>query len=120
MDTIRIHNAQFYGYHGVNPDERVQGQTFAVDIAAHLDLSKPGRSDRIDDTVNYTHLWRIAKEVIEGPPRNLLEAVAEAIAERILGIHQNVQAVDVRITKPRPPIPGAHVDGASVEIHRTR
>lgn len=120
MDRIILRNVQFYAYHGANPEERAQGQPFAVDITAHLDLSVAGASDRIADTVNYSHLFRIAKEIVEGPPRNLLESLAEAVAAGILATHAQIQSVDVRMVKVRPPIREAKVGDAAVEIHRER
>jgi 7,8-dihydroneopterin aldolase/epimerase/oxygenase len=118
-DRIVLQGMQFYGYHGVNPEERALGQPYVVDLTVELDLRTPGGTDRLEDTVNYSRLYRVAREVVEGTPRNLLEAVAEGIAGRLLGEFP-VQAVQVRVKKPRPPIKGAVVEHAAVEIYRTR
>ena len=118
-DRIILEGMQFYSYHGGSPEERSLGQPFQVDMEVELDLSVAGRSDNRDDTVSYTHLYRVVKEVMEGGPRNLLEAVAEEIAHRALDSFP-IQAVRVRVKKTRPPIKGAVLSGAAVEVYRSR
>ncbi len=119
-DRIILTGMQFYGFHGVNPEERRLGQPFIVDLEAELDLRRAGRSDRLPDTVSYTQLYRVVKNVVEGEPRNLLEAAAGAIAAGVLEQHPSVAAVRVRVQKPRPPIRGSVIESAAVEIYRKR
>ena len=118
-DRIVLEGMQFYGYHGVNAEEKSLGQPYVVDLAVEMDLSIPGKSDRLEDTVSYTHLYRSVRKVIEGESRNLLEAAAENVAIRILDEFP-VKAVQVRVKKPRPPIKGSFVENAVVEIYRVR
>ena len=118
-DRIILEAIQLYGYHGGSAEERSLGQPFQVDMEAELDLSVAGKSDNRDDTVSYTHLYRIVKEVMEAEPRNLLESLAEEIARRALDSFP-LQAVRVRVKKTRPPIKGAVLSGAAVEVYRTR
>ena len=119
-DRIILTGMQFYGFHGVNPEERRLGQPFVVDLTAELDLRAAGASDDLADTVSYAHLYRAVKAVMEGEPVQLLETAADAIADAILQQHPPVAAVQVRVSKPRPPIRGAVIDAAAVEIYRTR
>ena len=118
-DRIVLKGMQFYGFHGVNPEERVMGQPYLVDLVAELDLSQAGRTDRLADTVSYTHLYRQVKEVLEGQPLDLLESLAQAVADRVLEEGQ-VAAVEVIVKKPHPPIKGSVIDYAAVEIRRAR
>lgn len=118
-DRIVLEGMQFYGFHGVNAEEKSLGQPYVVDLAVEMDLSIPGKSDRLEDTVSYTHLYRSVRKVIEGESRNLLEAAAENVAIRILDEFP-VKAVQVRVKKPRPPIKGSFVENAVVEIYRMR
>ena len=118
-DRIILEGMQFYGFHGVNPEERTLGQSYVVDLAVELDLRQPGASDRLEETVSYTRLYRAVQEVVEGKSKNLLEATAQAIASRVLAEFP-VAAVLVRVKKPRPPIRGSVIDHAAVEIYRTR
>ena len=118
-DRIILEGMQFYGFHGVNAEERSLGQSYVVDLAVEMDLGIPGKSDRLEDTVSYTHLYRSVRKVLEGESKNLLEATAEAVASRILDEFP-VNAVQVRVKKPRPPIKGSFVENAVVEIYRVR
>ena len=118
-DRIIMEGMQFYGFHGVNVEERSLGQSYVVDLAVEIDLGVPGRSDRLEDTVSYTHLYRSVQKVLEGESKNLLEATAEAVAGRILEEFP-VDAVQVRVKKPRPPIKGSFVENAAVGIYRVR
>lgn len=88
-----------------------------MDVEVDFDLSEPGRTDRLEDTVDYTRVRAIAKDVIEGESHNLLESLAERIAERVLQLPK-VGAVAVRIAKrPASMLP---LDAAAVRINRTR
>jgi dihydroneopterin aldolase len=108
----------FYGLHGVDPAEKSLGQRFTVDIALQRDLRRPGRSDDLHDTVNYAQVYRIARQVLEGPSKNLIEALAEEIARRIAESCPGVATIRVRVRKPEVPIKGSVLDAAAVEIER--
>lgn len=118
-DQIIVEGMVFYGYHGVHPEERKLGQRFVVDLEITCNLQPAGRSDALDDTVSYSDLYRITREVVEGEPRALIEAVAESIASEILAAFPMVTAVTVAVWKPEAPIKGA-LRRAGVRIHRTR
>lgn len=110
----------FYGYHGSNPHERELGQRFVVDLEVQADLRHPGTTDRLEDTVNYSHVYKKVKAVLEGPPCNLMEAVGERVCQEILASFSLVQRVSVTIRKPGAPIRGAALSAAVVEIVRER
>ena len=118
-DRIILKGMRFYGYHGVNPEEKALGQSYVVDLAADVDLTRPGASDRLEDTVSYTRMYRIAKSVIEGDSHNLLEALAQDIADRLLA-ELPLAGVQVRVKKPAPPVKGSAIRYAAVEIYRRR
>ncbi|MFC1935955.1 dihydroneopterin aldolase [Chloroflexota bacterium] len=119
QDRIHLENMIFYAYHGANPEERELGQRFVVDLQVQLDLAAAGRSDALADTISYTELYCAVKAVVEGERYKLLEAVAEAITQRVLASFP-ISAVQVRVIKPSPPIKNAMLEGVSVEIYRER
>ena len=119
MDKIRLNKMEFYGYHGVFPEETRLGQRFTVDLSVSLDLSKAGKSDSLEHSINYAELYQICKDVVEGKPFKLVEAVAERIAGLVLGQYPAVGQCDVTVIKPDPPIPG-HYQSVAVEISRSR
>ncbi len=117
MDRILLEGMSFQGRHGVRPEERERPQEFKVDIEVDTDLSEPGKSDRIDDTIDYRQIRAIAKEVIEGESQKLLETLAARIAEKVL-LLRRVAGVSVRIAKrPESMQP---IAAAAVRINRTR
>jgi dihydroneopterin aldolase len=119
MDKIQLEGMVFYGFHGVNPAEQELGQRFVVDLEVERDLRTAGLSDDLEDTVSYSRMYRLVKEVMEGPSRKLLENLAEAIAQRILDSF-DVESVRVGVKKPDVPIKGSVLSHAGVEISRKR
>ncbi|PLR78913.1 dihydroneopterin aldolase [Bacillus sp. V3-13] len=119
MDKIFVNKMEFYGYHGVFPEETKLGQRFIVDLTVELNLEKAGKTDSLDDSINYAELYQACRAVVEGQPFKLVEAVAETIAARILGQFDAVENCTVKVIKPDPPIPG-HYESVAVEITRGR
>ena len=119
MDKISLQQMEFFGYHGVIPEENRLGQRFVVDLDCHMDLVRAGSSDRVEDTVNYSELYKSVKEIVEGKPVQLIETLAAHIASAVLDGYTKVNEVTVRVTKPHPPF-DIHFDGVYVEISRCR
>lgn len=119
MDRIRLTGMRFYGYHGFFPEEARLGQSFIVDLELEVDLRPAGTQDSLALTVDYGKVYGTVKEIVEGAPFKLIEAVAERVASRVLGHFSGVQAVTVQVHKPNAPIPGP-VDDVTVEIYRRR
>lgn len=117
MDRIELRGMSFQGRHGVRTAERDKPQEFEVDLEVEADLSAAGLSDRLEDTVDYKRVRAAAKEVIEGPPKALLESLAAGIAQRVLAL-PGVEAVSVRVVKH--PASMQPIEGAAVRIKRTR
>lgn len=105
----------FFGRHGVFPAERELGARFTVDVVLEGDLAPAGTSDRLDQTIDYEKAYNLVREVVEGEPCHLLEAVAERIAARLLALPRVTRAT-VRVHK-RPPLPG-EFRSFGVEISR--
>lgn len=110
---------RFYGFHGVNSEERALGQAYVVDLAVEIDLSRPGKSDQLEDTISYASLYKVVQSVVEGESRHLLESAAQAIVDCVF-FSFPVDAVSVTVKKPRPPVRGSVIENATVEIYRRR
>lgn len=119
MDKIQLKGMIFYGYHGVLPEEQTLGQRFVVDVEIHRELRSAGLSDDLDATVNYVEVYDVVKKIVEGPPRKLIEVVAEEVAQKILDDY-DIEAVSVKVKKPEVPIRGSILGYASVEIFREK
>ena len=119
MDKISLNKMEFYGYHGVFSEETKLGQRFIVDLEVEVDLKKAGETDTLEYSVNYGQLYFDVKEIVEGKPFKLIEAVAEKVAQTLLESYLLINSVKVCVIKPDPPIPG-HYQSVSIEIVRTR
>jgi dihydroneopterin aldolase len=117
VDRIVLSGMTFSGRHGVRPAERARAQDFKVDIEVETDLVRAGKTDQVEDSVDYRLLRTIAKEVIEGEPVSLIETLAGRIADRVLKVPK-VDAVSVRVAKQ--PASMRPIDSAAVHIKRTR
>lgn len=102
-DRITLTGVTGFGYHGVFEAERREGQTFSVDIEVIADFEKAVSTDDVANTVNYAQLADIAHEAITGEPFNLIEKLADKIAQGCLEI-SGVKAVSVTVHKPQAPI----------------
>ncbi len=118
-DRVALLNMRFEGKHGVLEEERRTAQPFEVDAELHLDVRAAGLADDISRTVDYRDVFRICREVVEGPSFHLIEAVAETIAARLIEDFRAaaVSEVVVRVRKPEVALPGS-LDAALVEIRR--
>lgn len=117
MDFIHVNDMEFYGYHGVFPEENKLGQRFRLTVSLAVDLSKAGETDELEYTVHYGEVYEACRAVVEGPPKKLVEAVAEEVASRILSQFSLVKGVRVQMVKPDPPIPG-HYRSVAIELSR--
>jgi dihydroneopterin aldolase/2-amino-4-hydroxy-6-hydroxymethyldihydropteridine diphosphokinase len=110
MFEIIIKNLKLFGYHGVNPAEKTDGQEFVFDIKVELDResfrSCPGGSyiDNIAGTVNYSDIIKLVKRVNSSNRFDLLETLTEEIAGNIFAIFPGVSALEIHAKKSSPPI----------------
>lgn len=118
-DTILVHNLEFVGFHGVYDEERAEGRRFAIDLEARVRTAPAGRSDVLQDTVDYRDLARIVLEVAGGPSLHLIEALAERIGDRILAELPAVERVDLTLRKFATGVPG-DPDWVGLRISRQR
>ena len=119
-DRILLEGMVFHGRHGTLPPERELGQPFVVDVELRLDLQPAGLSDDLTRTVDYGEVHQRAKEIVEGPPVNLTETVAERIAAVVLENYPVVEAVRVKVAKPHVRLGDTVLAASAVEILRRR
>lgn len=117
-DQIRLTGVRARGHHGVFEHERRDGQDFVVDVTMEVDLAPAGTTDDLTRTVNYGEVAADVVAVIEGPPHDLIETVAEQIADRVLR-RVLVEAVEVTVHKPQAPV-GVPFGDVSVTVRRRR
>lgn len=118
MDRVTLRGLRVRGHHGVFEHERQQGQTFVVDLALSLDTAPAAAADDLSRTVHYGVLAEQVAAVVAGEPVDLIETLAQRIADTCLG-HEVVQEVEVTVHKPEAPIT-VPFDDVTVTITRRR
>jgi dihydroneopterin aldolase len=120
MDEIMLRGLVFFGRHGVNPEEAELGQRFGVDLTVRLDLSEASRTDRLEDTVSYSALWKLVRDQVEGSPSLLLEHLAGRLLDAVLAHDTRIQGADVTVVKLHPPLRGITAGDVAVRMSRSR
>lgn len=115
-DVIEIRGIRGFGRHGVFDHERAEGQEFTVDVRLELDTRAAAASDRLADTVNYGTVAEQVHAAIENDPVDLLETLAQRIADRCLA-DRRVSGAAVTIHKPSAPIT-VPFDDVSLTVYR--
>lgn len=119
LDKIIIKGLNIFAYHGVNPEEKQDGQNFIVDIDAYADLEQACLSDDLSQTVSYAKIIKTVKKVMLEDKYDLLERALQRIAEQILEEYPLIKEVSVTLKKPEAPI-SAVFDYVAAEITRKR
>lgn len=117
-DLIELRGLRLTAVVGVLPEERDRPQPLELDLDVETDLSAAGRSDDLADTVDYGGLCALVEQVVVGAGPQLLERLAELVAEAVLGADARIRAVDVAVRKLRPPVP-LDLATSGVRVRRT-
>ena len=119
MDKVIIKGLEIFAYHGVNSEEKENGQKFILDIEAEADLSKPCRTDNVNDTISYSAMRKTVTAAFCAEKYDLIERAAEVTARALLENYEMIQRVTIRLKKPDAPM-NAVFEYAAVEITRSR
>ncbi len=117
MGKITLMGLEFYGRHGVKPEEGALGARFLVDVELEVDFE--GKGDRLEATVDYAEVHRLVATVVTEERFYLIEALADALAGRIMDRFTKVRSLTVRVHKPHAPLQGVFRD-VFAEVRRTR
>lgn len=117
-DRIALSGIEVFARHGVLDREQEEGQLFAIDVDLSLDLTAPGHSDCLTDTVDYGALAGRIHDLVSSERWNLIEKVAQRVADLVLE-NSLVEAVTVTVHKPQAPIEVPFRD-VTVTITRSR
>jgi dihydroneopterin aldolase len=119
LDKIIIKGLRVFAYHGVNPEEKRDGQPFELDVSLYLPLLRAGRTDHLGDTVSYAKAAKTILRVMTEASYDLLERAANRVAEQLLLEYHEVERVEVLLKKPQAPV-RADFDYMAVFITRQR
>jgi dihydroneopterin aldolase len=111
---IELRGLDVFGYHGVEENEKRDGQQFLYDV--ELEVGDRGANDRIEDALDYRLVAEAVREVSERR-FDLLEALASAVADTLMERFHPERLV-VRVRKPQVKPAGVTVEFAAVTVER--
>lgn len=119
MDKITIKGLKLFAYHGVNPEEKENGQTFIIDLDYFLDASKACESDNVEDTVSYASVVKCIKRAFNAEKYDLIEKAAQIVCNAVLNEFKAIQRVEITLKKPNAPV-NADFEYMAVSLSRKR
>ena len=119
LNQIIIKGLKVYAYHGVNPEEKMNGQNFELDIILNTDFQLASDTDNISDTVSYADVVKKTIAVMQKQPYNLIEKAALVVADEILNSFQKIKSIDLTLKKPEAPV-NADFSYMAVKIYKDR
>lgn len=119
MDKIIVKGLKLFAYHGVNPEEKIEGQIFLLDIESIISLCVPCKTDCVVNTVSYAKIIKTARKAFLSEKYDLLERASQAVADSLLDEFPQIKSVKIKLKKPFAPIK-ADFDYVAVEIERDR
>ena len=93
---VQVHGLELFGRHGVDDEEREQGQTFLVDVTLHV--QEPAE-DSLEATFDYRRARDLVRAVNDGRSYKLLETFAAAAADALVA-EPEIERVTVTVRKP--------------------
>ena len=118
LDQIVLTGLRATAHHGVFEHEKRDGQVFVIDVTVHIPLKDAAASDDVAFTIHYGELAEEVVAAVERDPVDLIETVAERVAETVL-LHELATFVTVTVHKPDAPIT-VPFDDVAVTITRGR
>ncbi|MBB3042732.1 dihydroneopterin aldolase [Nocardioides sp. LMS-CY] len=111
VDELAVLGIECYGHHGVFEFEKREGQVFVIDLVLGVDSTPAAASDDLRDTVDYGSLVAHVKAAVEKDPVDLIETLAQRIADVCL-LDDRVEWARVTVHKPNAPIDATFSDVA--------
>ncbi|MCK9218769.1 MAG: dihydroneopterin aldolase [Bacteroidales bacterium] len=105
MGTILLEGMEFFSFHGCFKEEQIIGTTFIVDLKIVTGLNHAEESDCLQDTVDYTAVYRCIKQEMD-QKSHLLEHVSHRIIESIKTHFPVLDEIELKIAKINPPVGG--------------
>ncbi len=117
LDKIKIEKLVVFGTHGVYPEENALGQRFEVSVTMYTDTRQAGLTDALDASINYGDVSEWIRDFFASHTFQLIERVAEELAQGLLLRYESLKKVDVKVDKPWAPI---HIPLESVGVEISR
>ena len=118
MAVITLHNMKFHAYHGCLDFEKKEGNTFLVSVIMELDTTLAGKTDNLEDTLNYQQVYDVVRREME-IPSNLIEHAGQRILDAVFDTFTPIKTLKVQLSKLNPPR-GGSVESVKIELDKSR
>jgi len=98
-DKLRINGLLVRPIIGLYPEERINRQDVLVTVTLEADLRRAGKTDRLEDSIDYKALKKSILKLAEESQFFLIERFAQAVADLSLK-DPRVRQVTVSVQKP--------------------
>lgn len=116
MDIVFVEDLRIQTVIGIFDWEREITQTVSLNLEMGFDISAAGKSDSIDDTLDYKAVSKRLISFVEQSEFQLVEALAEECARLVLAEFP-VQWLRLKLSKPGA-VRGSSAVGVVIERHR--
>jgi dihydroneopterin aldolase len=116
--TTMAMGMQFWGTHGLFPEENKFGAKFIIDVTVESDETMKCQNDEYEGGVSYLMLYNASKKVVTMEQHKMVQRIAQRIADEIFDASSAVERVTVTVKKPFVPI-GGIVDYTGCTISRS-
>ena len=102
---VSLVDLRFHAFHGVDPQERIVGNEFAVTVRLKYFIEEKDIEDNIEKTISYADVYQLVETEMKRP-RKLLETVAFELISKIRDRWPGISSGVVTISKINPPLSG--------------
>ena len=99
MDKVFIEDLEVETIIGIFGWEREVKQIVRISLEMSFDISKAGKSDKIDDALDYKKIGKSIVNLVENSSFFLVEKMAEEIALLVLK-NKRIKDIKLRVEKP--------------------
>lgn len=117
MDKIYIDGLEVFARHGLFEAEKILGQKFVISAVLYTDTKAAGLSGDLTKSIHYGDVSRMITDFASRETFDLIETLAERLAQYLLLYVENLKEVTLRVDKPWAPI-GLPLRTVGIEIHR--
>ena len=118
-NTLIIDGLKIFAYHGVNPEEKIEGQNFIIDAEIKTQKLAGYETDNIEDVLSYSKVIKEILKLFTDKICNLIEKIAEDTAKHLIKTFPQIDEISLTVKKPEAPI-FADFEYVAVKISRKR
>ena len=116
MGLIEIEGMEFYAFHGHFPEEQIVGNKFLVNIAIETSCDEAGKTDTLEDALDYQKVYNLIKLEME-KKSFLLENICKRILDRLYQEFNTIEKATIKVSKINPPM-GGQIEKVSITMTR--